>query len=329
MEENKYLELITKHLTGSISDDEKKLFYEWLDKDKKNMDLFKELKKLWELSGKYESDFEPDVNSAIDRFKTRIASNPSKKTISLNRVLQIASVFILLTLAAFTVYYFSENKVDVSTTKLTASSISKAEFILPDSSKVWLNKNSELTYSGNFVDRIVNLTGEAYFEVKKANGKSFTIISGNTKTIVLGTSFIVKNLKESKDVEVIVVTGKVALSGLSGNANHKVVLNTGEQGIFNAKNSTISVSKFEDPNILAWKTNVLIFRNTPIDNVLKTLEEFYNKKLIIEEGNIEDCVLTSTFDHQNLNDVLEELRILWNIEYIQKGDVYVISKGGC
>lgn len=329
MEENKYLELITKHLSGNISDAEKKVLHEWLDEDIYNMNLYKELKKLWDLSGKYESDFNPDVNSAIDRFKTRIASTPSRKTIRLKRILQIAAVLILLAIAASTVKYFSKNIFEVSTTKLTASTESKAEFILPDSSKVWLNKNSELSYSDNFAERIVTITGEAYFEVKKANNKPFTILSGSSKTVVLGTSFIVKNIKETRDVEVVVITGKVVLSDLSGNTNHNAIINPGEIGIFNTKSSTILISKIEDPNILAWKTNVLTFRNTPVHIVLKTLGQFYNKQLIIEDGNIEDCVLTSTFDHQNLNDILEELRILWNIDYKQKGDVFVISKGGC
>ncbi|MBI5218002.1 MAG: FecR family protein [Bacteroidia bacterium] len=328
MEDEKYLELMTKYLSGNISDAENYLLKEWLAADKNNTIMFEELKKIWMLSGKYESDFEPDVKSAVERFQTRIATSDNLKPNPFKNIVKIAAVILLLAVVAI-VIKLTVTKDNTAKTKLTSSLESKAEYQLPDSSRVWLNKNTTLTYSSDFDDRVVNLDGEAYFEVKKSNGKPFTIYCGKIKTVVLGTSFTIKSDAQFKNIEVIVLTGKVALSDKSGNEKHKAILTPGEKGAYNSNNNTISISKNEDLNFLSWKTNVLTFRNTPMDQVLSALIKYYGKQIVVENNSIDNCTLTSTFDNQGLNDVLEELQILLNIEFKIENNKVVISKGGC
>lgn len=329
MDENKYFELITKRLSGNMSGDDKELLETWLNESLENMNLFKELKKIWELSGKYESDFEPDVNTAIERFKTRVASSRPGKIFQLKSIFKVAAAVILIALAVVSVKLIIDSKENGSVTRFNSSSSAKAEFTLPDSSRVWLNKSSEISYKGDFSDRIVNLKGEAYFEVKKAGGKPFTIFTGTSKTIVLGTSFVIKDIQGSEEVEVVVMTGRVAFSGISDDDSKKVILNPGESGVYNEQKNTITISKNDDMNLLAWKTNVLSFRNTPVKDVISALNRYFNKKIHISDAFPGDCTLTSTFDNQSLEDVLVELKILWNIEYSRNGDEIVISKGGC
>ena len=86
------------------------------------------------------------------------------------------------------------------------------QIFLPDGTKVWLLKNSELTYhkiNFNKDSRTINLEGEGYFEVVKNPNKPFIINMDNTVTTVLGTSFNLKQDPKSRNVELVLVEGEV------------------------------------------------------------------------------------------------------------------------
>lgn len=101
--------------------------------------------------------------------------------------------------------------------KISSANISKV--ILPDGSIVWLKAYSKLSYPEQFSDtnREVKLEGEALFEVAENPKKPFVITCGELKTTVLGTSFNIR--ANRKDIEVNVLTGKVALSSEYSDSN--------------------------------------------------------------------------------------------------------------
>jgi ferric-dicitrate binding protein FerR (iron transport regulator) len=118
-------------------------------------------------------------------------------------------------------------------------------FVLPDGSRVFLNKNSKLTYPEKFAgnERIVNLSGEAFFEVTRNKGE-FIVICRDTRTRVLGTSFNVKGYEPNKPVQVIVETGLVEVSNTDGkNIRAQLLLKPGDNGIFNPALNTAVKSK--------------------------------------------------------------------------------------
>lgn len=129
-------------------------------------------------------------------------------------------------------------------------------FTLPDNSRVFLNKNTKLTYPEKFSgrERIVYLSGEAFFEVTKNMGE-FVVICQDTKTRVLGTSFNVKGYHPNSEVQVTVLTGLVEVSNTDGkNVGKKLLLNPGEQGSFNATNDSAVKGKSTKKSKW-WKKN--------------------------------------------------------------------------
>jgi len=329
MTEEKILELASKYLSGNISDSEKQILFEW------NEALLKKLKQIWDLSGNYESDYYPDVSAAVNRFKTRLASKQRKKYLNFTLAWKAAAAIVILFIFSFLIYQYINNDNATNSTeniKLIASLNANAEYSLPDSSKVWLNKNSSLNYNQDFKNRVVYLIGEAYFEVQKQNGEPFTIHAGNTKTVVLGTSFTVKTDSENKSVEVIVLAGKVSLEKQEEKANQtesKVILNPGEKGLYNENNKSVSIEKNKDLNFLAWKTKTLQFVNSNFSDVVSILSKYYGREIFVNTESIHNCTLTSTHQNQELNEVLEELQILLNLEYQIKENKVIITKGGC
>jgi transmembrane sensor len=124
---------------------------------------------------------------------------------------------------------------------------------LPDGSTVWLNKHSKFSYPEKFIaaERVVNLEGEAFFEVKKDDTQPFIIYTPTSVTKVTGTSF---NLKAypGKEVELYVVSGTVEFASLNKPEATKIALQRDEKASLDNKTDVTSknTSKVKD---IAWK----------------------------------------------------------------------------
>jgi ferric-dicitrate binding protein FerR (iron transport regulator) len=141
-------------------------------------------------------------------------------------------------------------------------------FTLPDNSVVYLNKNSKLTYPEKFrgSERVVHLSGEAFFEVVKNKGE-FIVICQDTRTRVLGTSFNVRGYQPNNDVEVTVVTGLVEVTNQAGkNSGKQLLLKPGEQAVFNSVDNSALRAK-NAKKVSWWKKNK--FRTK--------IQQFFNK----------------------------------------------------
>lgn len=94
-----------------------------------------------------------------------------------------------------------------------APSGQKSQLLLPDGTEVWLNSGSRLSYSYEFntLDRVVNLEGEAFFDVKKDQQHPFVVKTGMVEVKVHGTSFNVQAYTDEEDIRVALLHGKVSL----------------------------------------------------------------------------------------------------------------------
>ena len=89
----------------------------------------------------------------------------------------------------------------------------RAQTVLPDGSKVWLNASSKIVYHNSLwsSDRQIDLSGEAYFEVRKDKEHPFVVQVGNLNIEVLGTCFNVYSYEENDFVETSLIEGSVRL----------------------------------------------------------------------------------------------------------------------
>ena len=226
---------------------------------------------------------------------------------------------------------------------------SDTPLVLPDGSKVWLNKNATVSYRSDFgksksenQKRNLKLKGEAFFDIARDEKHPFTIdIEGKAEVEVLGTSFNINPTTEK--IEVTVASGKVNfrnnISYKSNNQNNQsILLIKGEKGILydkatNRPDSLPALVRFEendDLNYLAWLNHRLVFENMQIQDVVNKVESYYHVRLKLENPSLKGCRFTGTFDQTPLNDVLETLSFGANLQ-IQKFDstTYLLSGSGC
>lgn len=146
---------------------------------------------------------------------------------------------------------------------------------LPDGTQVWLNAASALKFPTAFVgqERLVELTGEAYFEVAKDAGKPFMVkASGGMEVQVLGTHFNVAAYEGARASTVTLLEGAVAVN--------RRQLEPGQQAV--RQNGQIRIGPCDTEQAVAWKNGFFSFNDADITAVMQELERWYDVKVKYE-----------------------------------------------
>lgn len=166
---------------------------------------------------------------------------------------------------------------------------------LPDGSEVMLNSKSEIVFNERSwkQNRTVQLTGEAFFKVKK--GSKFVVSTSHGNVSVLGTQF---NVTTNKDlIQVNCFEGKVKVTSkekevfLTQGKAYRNIKGFSEEWNFNSK----------EPS---WKNGESSFRSIPLKYVIKAIENQYSVQINASDINLENK-FTGAFTHENLNIALE------------------------
>jgi ferric-dicitrate binding protein FerR (iron transport regulator) len=224
------------------------------------------------------------------------------------RVMQAAAAVLLLLLASTTVYFYHETKaLESEVVVFSTQKGERANIVLPDGSTVALNAESELTYSPKLYrqsERRILFYGEAYFQVSSDKSHPFRIEAKDLTVTVLGTSFNLLARKDDDKAELALESGSVRFCSVMTGDN--VVLEPNQRAVLNRKNGKITVLKSADVHTAsAWQRGELIFRNTPLADVLNTVRETYGVSI---ETDCRDCLtdlFTGTIPASNLNEALD------------------------
>ena len=332
-------EIIGNHVKEAISDSDQVVLEQWLKEDDANKQMLSEIERIWKKTGKLESSAEIDLDQEWRDFKSyRDASedgmaqgtlgNDNKSTSRISWFnYSIAAIVVLGIGLAFMFGYMQET---VNTENIIShyAQDQKELITLPDQSTIWLNKNALIEYDDQFgiSNRNIKINGEGFFDVKK-NEIPFVITGNTTQTEVLGTAFSVKTGDENNAAVIIVLRGKVAFSDLS-DPNNKVELIKGEKAAFSAQHGEILKSMNDDPNWLAWQNDILMFDGTPLNQLVSTLEDYFDIYLKYDSQTLGACHFTGTFKNPSLSDVMEVLQLSLNLEYQIKADKQVELIGG-
>ena len=189
---------------------------------------------------------------------------------------------------------------------------SRISFTLPDSTKGWLNSGSSIEYRLPFNNaRLVNLTGEAWFDVAHNINQPFVVQAGSTKVKVLGTKFNINAYPDENYVEVVLEEGKVEF--IYRESESGIIMSPNERLVFNQQN--INVSKTDVWKYNGWKEGKLIFRGDSMDEVARRIERWYNVEVEIMDRELESYAFRGTFQDDSLGEVLKYLSMTSPIRY--------------
>lgn len=203
--------------------------------------------------------------------------------------------------------------------------------VLPDGTQVWLNAATSVRYPVAFTgnERIVEVTGEAYFDVAQDKSKPFSVrflssAEGGRQGIVqaLGTAFNVCAYHDDPAAKITLLEGKVRVSpSPAGNRNE--ILTPGQQAaIFYGKsqNAGMTVQTADTGRVMAWKNGMLNLHNMGLAEVMKQISRWYNID-VVYEGNIPEITFWGEISRsENLSTVLSFMA--------ESGVKFIIEDGG-
>ncbi|SHN33268.1 FecR family protein [Cyclobacterium lianum] len=203
----------------------------------------------------------------------------------------------------------------------------KSHLTLSDGSVVILNSGSELRYLKNFEKnrREVFLEGEAFFSVARDSLKPFSVNSRGSTTTALGTSFNVKAYA-GETVNISLLTGKVAVD-MKEDANEAVTLLPGEGLVIDTEKEQLAKTRFDKDLVIGWTRKWIIFKETPLMEAIRVLENWYGVQISIENRPLNQVLLSGKFQDETLENVLEGLKFSARFEFtIDSEDVRIIFK---
>ena len=174
-------DLLAKHLAGEASASEQQELHAWVTATPEHLPLLTAAIRAWERGGTAAEEFsEADVEPAWQRFRIAAdlapaapvqAAIPASKVVPLwpaaRPWLRVAAAVMLLVGVWSLLRIFLLNNRQEEIVTVTAGT-QRQQTTLPDGSQVWVNRHSTLSYAANFnqTARVVQLKGEAFFEVK-------------------------------------------------------------------------------------------------------------------------------------------------------------------
>ena len=231
-----------------------------------------------------------DVLGAYYQAQTKIKTNRRKNMYNqLMRYAAFLTIPLFLSSLVLGYLYFSGTETDEKYAEVVTATGSVIRYELPDHSVVWLNAGSTLRYPTTFKkdNRLVELKGEACFEVAKDEKCPFIVSADGMDTHVLGTKFNVRSYT-TEDRHVTLVQGKVQVTNT--NSLSSVVLQPG-QDLTYTETGEEKISNVNIATYTAWTEGMFYFEDASLEEIMGYLGRWYNVNIDFERVELYDIRL--------------------------------------
>lgn len=238
-------------------------------------------------------------------------------------LLQSEEISIRVNRAGEAVYETKDSVVPSSTTYNIMEVPQGAEFhlTLGDGTKVWLNSGTRLRYPVKFTGdvRFVELSGEAYFDVKRDEALPFVVKTSRSEVMVLGTEFCVKDYVNQVN-QTTLVSGSVSVKDFRGQS---YVIVPGQQVCIDQDSSR--VLEVETLYFTSWKDGYFMFDQATLERIMDELARWYNFDYFFANAEARNMMLTARIKkYDNIDTVLDILSRTGDIRFSRKGNTITI-----
>lgn len=321
--------LVTRVLSGEATPAEENELKQWLDKDPKHREFYRNIKSSWSqdperLSETFFFDYESGLGKLRNKLdKQRTVSRATlpltkEKHFLLRHTWVVAAVILIaISLSVFaTVSMWEQPEVRKS---YVTSEIEQRIITLADGSVVRLNRNSKIDVGDDDGPiREVQLQGEAFFDVARDPDRPFIIHTADATIRVLGTSF---NVKESDEVMVAVKEGVVSLRNRKYEDKSAAKLVAGQIGLLSKDGKDVQIEDTNIENYLGWMNGYLKFESMPFNQVIQQLERIYGMEHELVDPSIGSVQLTVYTEQMQKEEVLQTIALALDLTYSEKEGV--------
>lgn len=311
-----------EYFNGTISPGDERVLLAFISESEEHERMFRQWEAEWESH--------PQKSATIDEAWGNVAAqmmaideqaeSPQKRTalqVAIRYAQMVAAAVIFLVAGAIGVWqYFAHQPADYFA--CTAPAGSKTCVVLPDSSRVWLNAGSTLKYSTRFgrSDRHVILDGEAYFEVKKQNGETFTVATYGYDVVVRGTRFDVRAYKDEPRLTTSLLQGKV---DIQRGDERLMSLNPGEMAVLDRATGSLT-KDVAQADSHGWVRGKMEFDNITFYDLMRIINRQYGVNIHTNSPELGNTVLSvSLRNDETVDDIIEAIRLLGNVKVTRRG----------
>lgn len=310
-------EILQRYVEGNVSTEEIIDVVDWLDADESHVREFMALHKLNDISLLNQPDAQIDIPK-------------KKKTISFRKIgYELAKIAAILILFWGGTKLFETNPNPVEEEPVTYQTLyvpdgQRAELVLPDSTRIWLNAHSTLVYPTRFGKdvRQVELNGEAYFDVIHNEKQPFVVKTSQMDIQVLGTEFNVTAYSSSPDFEVSLLRGCIELSSPNLLSNYRMK----EKEHIKLKDNKLVVDHIKDYDYFRWKEGLICFNNESVATIIEKLKLYYDINIEVDNPKFMKSRYTGKFRTKDgIEQVLKVLQIEHKFTYKKNNDLNLIT----
>lgn len=263
--------ILHRYFLGDCSEEEKESIRQWLESDESHMDVF------------IRERIRFDASIVIDENKILQDNYKNRRRRILN-TLKIASIIVLLIGCGYFFTLYQLNKPQQTLQHIYVPAASRTCVTLTDGTQVWVNSNTSFSYPNIFPDkkRIVELDGEAFFEVNHDQEKAFIVKTHKYNIEVLGTTFNVEAYKKENAFKTSLFSGRVKLYKEIDQEN-SLYLNPGETA--ELIDDVLHVSTISDESY-RWKDGLIILEGKSFDQIMRLFEKYFDLQIIINNEKV-------------------------------------------
>jgi transmembrane sensor len=323
--------LIARCLANEAAPDDLRLLNEWMMQDEENKRYVEQVRWLHDKAASSCRYEKVDTAKAWAKVKVQTvqpATSPvrtKRRSFALMQSswIRVAAVFVLVLGFSSLGYHLWTTPNGVVAHYNIASADASVNKTIGDNVQVCLNRKTTITVTENRKTKTkeLQLSGEAFIEVKHKTEETLVVKAGETQIKDIGTSFNVKACAGSPTIEVFVQTGEVIFY----TANQAgIKLFKGETGVFDKQTKVFRKYAIDSPNINAYKTHRLVFVDTPLSDAVKEINAVYPDAIAIDNQEIENNAITVTFDNERIDAIASVLSETLGLRLSKSGKKYVL-----
>ncbi len=310
-------EIIAAYQKNDVPEQVRESFESWMPDSRDRREKHEVLEEIWDNIPETCVAGLPSPSSVIEAARKREING---KTSGRRRLLWFTSAAAVFFAVISLVQFMSGS---VQETCLASSEGAKGYFVLPDGSKVWLNRGSRLYYSGSLEGktRTVRLEGEGFFDVSKDEAHPFVVEAHDMNITVLGTEFTVSAYNPDR-ITAYLQEGSVLASGPG--LEKGIVLSPDQSITFDRENSRYFRRPIKSVNHTAWTGDRLVFNKTSLADICETLCHWYNVDLACDDSAFASRTkLSLTVRQEPLYEILSAIGHLAKVTYASDDEGHI------
>ena len=196
---------------------------------------------------------------------------------------------------------------------------------LSDSTKVWLNSDSELRFPVHFAGqgtREVYLKGEAFFDVTRTRGKMpFVVHVSGGDIKVYGTRFLVKNYA-GEPLSAVLTRGCI---GFTSSQGRDVLLSPSDRLEVSGEN--MRIEQVDTTLYMSWINQMFVFEGQPLEEIMKTLSRWYDMDFTFQSEDLKHIRFSGRLNrYQDIRVLLRTYEQTAGIRFDIQGRNIIISR---